>query len=96
MKRVNFGHWREYVAEFTQKPYNNNWGWKDCPSDTIWYCKYDVSEENPMIATIIGNSLILLSKGPLWGVKVMVSKDNDGYGILVGVAPFDIKQERRR
>ena len=81
------------MAESTQKPYNNNWDWKDCPSDTILYCKYDVGEENPMIATIIGNSLIPPSKVSSWGVKVMVSKDNNGYGIYIGVTPANIDQD---
>ena len=67
LKGASFGYWREYVAEFTQKPYKNNWSWMDCPSDTIWYYRYDVSEENPMIATIIGNSLIPPGKNVIVG-----------------------------
>ena len=93
VKGASFGHWSEYIAGFTQKPYNNNWGWKDCPSDTIWYCKYDVSEENLKIATIIGNSLSPPRKVSSWGVKVMVSKDNNGYGIYIGVTPANIDQD---
>ena len=97
----NFGRWSESKKEFTQKQYNINWGWKDCPSDTIWFYKYEVSEENPKIAktlyqdhysTIIGNSLIPPTKVSRWGVRILKSEHYDGYGIYIGVAPADIDQ----
>ena len=101
VRGASFGHWSEYVTEITQKPYNDNWGWKECPESTIWCCKYEVNNDNPKIAkslyqdhysTIIGNSLIPPDKVSSWGIKILKSKGNDGFGILIGVAPADIDQ----
>ena len=42
--------------------------------------------------TIIGNAPLTLNKVTSWSIKVLKSKDNNGDGICIGVAPSDIDQ----
>ena len=75
--------------------------WKECPDNVNKSRKYSVNEENPRIATkidgsyyctIIGNTPLPLNKVTSWSIKVLGSWENDGSGIYIGVAPFDIDQ----
>ena len=75
--------------------------WKGCPGYVREDRKYSVDEKNPRITskiddgnycTIIGNTPLPLNKVTPWSVKVLKSRENDGNGIYIGVAPLDIDQ----
>ena len=75
--------------------------WSECLSYVDDRMKYFIDYANPMIATkshfgdnctIIGNTPLPLNKVTLWSVRILKSKDNDGGGICVGVAPSYIDQ----
>ena len=92
--------WSEVMKGRTEKEsFEYSW-WKECPDNVRKHMKYSVDEKNPRIATktfygysiIIGNTPIPLNKVFSWSVKIFKSKDNDGRGILIGVAPSDINQ----
>ena len=78
-------------SEFTTPEFKDLCVWKECPDY--------VDEENPRIATksgfgyctIVGNTPIPLNKVTSWNIKVLKSWNN-GDGIFIGVAPFDIDQ----
>ena len=79
--------------------------WKECPDDVYEKREYTVDEENPRIATkigygfycctIIGNTALPRGKVTSWSIKVLESVNNDGVGIFIGVAPFDIDQNEK-
>ena len=72
--------------------------WKEFPKDAD-VVRYSVDEKNPRIATkvdgggystIIGNTPLPPNKVVSWSIKILNSKNNNGYCILIGVAPSDI------
>ena len=92
--------WSNVVKRRTLKESFETSGWKECP-DYIDICfKYSVNEANQRVATftsygyctIIGNTPLPLNKVASWSIKILQSKENDGDGIYIGVAPFDINQ----
>ena len=86
-------------AEFTPE-FKECCVWKECPEDVDKWMKYSVDEENPRIATkigggyctIIGNTPLPPNTVTSWSIKVLKSRDNNGDGIHIGVAPSDIDQ----
>ena len=74
--------------------------WKECPGTADEDKKYAVDAVNPRVAsmvgdgycTIVGDTLLPLNRVVSWDVKVLRSKENDGAGIIVGVAPVGINQ----
>ena len=94
--------WSDPVKGRTQKKIFENSGWKECPDDVVEDRKYSIDEKNPRIVTkvvdgydyctIIGNTPHPLNAVTSWSIKVLKSRDNDGSGIFIGVAPFDINQ----
>ena len=44
--------------------------------------------------TVIGNTALPQNKVTSWSIKILKSKDNDGYGIFIGVTPSDINQNK--
>ena len=89
--------WSDVVKERTR------WDcfWKKCSEDVDKRLQYSVNESNPKIATkisgdgyctIIGSTPLPLNKVTSWSIKVLKSKDNNGDGFHIGVAPFDIDQ----
>lgn len=76
--------------------------WKKCPINVEFVRRYSVYENNPRVAikngsdneccTIIGDITIPPNKITSWKIKVLKTKDNNGFWINVGVAPFDINQ----
>ena len=76
--------------------------WKECPDYVANNLKYSVDGNNPRVATkigdcygcttITGSASLTPNTVTSWSVKVLKSKNNDGFGIFVGVAPFDINQ----
>ena len=94
--------WSGAVKGRTQKASDfSGCAWKECPDNVEKDKKYSLDEENPRIATmigyndwctIIGNIPLPLNKVTSWSIKVRKSKKNDGRGIYIGIAPFDINQ----
>lgn len=75
--------------------------WKECPTFINRNIKYSLDRRNHKIATkingddyctIVGDMTIPLNKVTAWNVRVLKSRSNDGSGINIGVAPYDIKQ----
>ena len=93
--------WSDVVKGRTQKtPDFSECVWKECPDGVHKKLKYSVNERNSRIATFIGgNSSTIIGNTPLplntvtsWSIKILKTKYNDGRGICIGVAPFDINQ----
>ena len=93
--------WSDVVKGRTQKESFETSGWKECPDNVDDNRKYSVDEMNPRTATkinddgyctIIGNTPLPHNKVTSWNIKILKPRDNDGYGIFVGVAPSDINQ----
>ena len=94
--------WSDVVKERTQNaPDFSECVWKECPDEISEDRRYSVDEENSRIATrvckygrciIVGNTALPLDKVTSWSIKILKSKDNDGRGIYIGVAPSDINQ----
>ena len=90
--------WGEEI-EFTTPEFSECCAWKECPDCVAEDRRYSVEEENPRVATnngdhctIIGNTPLPLNKVTSWNIKILNSEGNDGRGIYIGVAPFDIDQ----
>ena len=76
--------------------------WKECPDNVDFSREYTLDVANPRIAikagsdnsycTIIGSTSLPPNKVVSWSIKILQSWGNDGWGILIGVAPFDIDQ----
>ena len=77
--------------------------WKKCPDNIDKCMKYSVDEENPRIATKIdeesneywettlnGSVSLPINTVTSWSIKILKSKENDGNGIFIGIAPSDI------
>ena len=87
-------------TEFTTPEFKDCSFWKECPDNVHIGRKYSVDAENPRIAaniggdscTIVGCTPLPLNRATSWGIRILNSKDNDGLGIYIGVAPFDIDQ----
>lgn len=88
------------VLEFKTPGFSECCSWKECPEYVSEDRRYSVSRKNPMIATKSGSSLCtIVGKSPvpldaitMWIVKILETVENNGYGINIGVAPFDIDQ----
>ena len=85
----------------TQKESFETSAWKECPGYVDESRKYSVDKGNTRIATniscgnwctIIGNTPIPLNTVTSWSIRVLKSRDNNGNGIWIGVAPSDIDQ----
>ena len=76
--------------------------WKECPDDVDKWYKYYLDYNNPRTVTkandgmkrctVIGNTALPQNKVTSWNIKILKSKNNDGDGMHIGVAPFDINQ----
>ena len=77
--------------------------WKECPYYVDENRRYSVDEKNSRIATmvgdcedyyctIVGNTPLPLNTVTSWSIKILKSRDNNGGGIYIGVAPSDINQ----
>ena len=93
--------WSDVVKGRTQKKSFKNSGLKECLDSVEWKMRYSVHKENPRIVTkigddafctIIGSMPLPLNKVTSWSIKILKSKDNNGSGIYIGVAPSDIDQ----
>ena len=80
-----------------------SWGfvWKKCLITVDKDKKYFVDKKNSRVVTkingygdsmILGNMALPLNKVISWNIKILKSKNSNGYGIYIGVAPFDIDQ----
>lgn len=63
--------------------------------------KYMINKKNPRIATMVdeyskstipGNTTIPLDKVTSWSINILKSRENNGFGIFVGVAPEGVTQ----
>ena len=95
------GNWSGTVVGRTlSAPEFSECVWKECPNDGYWSKKYVLNRRNPRVitkngdgwCTVIGNTFVPAGEVSSWGVKVLASKENNGRGIWIGVAPFDIDQ----
>ena len=75
--------------------------WKKCPKAAECSRKYVVDDSSVQVATkangskwctIVGSTVLQCNEAVSWTVRVLKSKDSDGDGICIGVAPFDINQ----
>ena len=101
VRENSVSEWSDFVNELTEKAPFENSTWKDCPENVYSGMRYSVDANNPRIAlmnggngycTIIGNAVLLLNKVASWYIKLLKSEENDGNGVCIGVAPFDINQ----
>ena len=100
--------WSDVVKRRTQKELFETSAWKKCPDNVDKNKKYSVYKKNPRVATIIGDEdhegwFTVIGDRPLplnkvisWSIKILKSRKNNGYKILVGVAPSDINQNEDR
>ena len=97
----NVSEWCDDVKIKTPiESFETSW-WRECPENVDDGKKYTVDFSNPRVATKIGsnryctiiwNAPIPLNKVTSWGIKILKSLNNNGYGINIGVAPSDINQ----
>lgn len=74
--------------------------WKECPATVDPVLAYKVSgatrrwatQTGDYWCTVVGNTPLARDSEVTWGTKIIVSKDRNGAGIFVGVAPEDINQ----
>ena len=99
--RDGWGIWGEKVTFLKENLLPKDSAWKKCPEDVDEDSKYSVDEKDPRIATkigaddyctIIGNTPLPLNQVTSWSIRILESCNNDGGGIYIGVAPFDINQ----
>lgn len=91
--------WSDEVT-FTSSRFDESSAWRHCPESVNERYAYAVSPASPRVATrlcggigcwatVIGNVLLPVGKTVRWSIRLLKSRDN-GRGISVGVAPFDI------
>ncbi len=97
---VSYTDWSDEVVVKT-----SGCSWGECPGDIDSNKEYVVYGNNSRKAsfiggddshgswaTVIGSTPIPLDRTVSWGVDILLSKENDGGGIFIGVAPSDIDQ----
>ena len=75
-------------------------GWKECPISVDACMKYTLGKENLNVATFIGSECAtIVGSKPLqpnetttWGIKILKSLNNEGEGIIIGMAPSFVNQ----
>lgn len=92
-----WGKWSDKVDAKTKMI-----SWKLCPETVDFERKYVLDENCPRIAakldnlfycsTLIGDLPLPANKVTSWNIKMLRSRNNNGDGILIGVAPADIDQ----
>ena len=102
VKGNSVSKWSDIMKGRTQKKSFESSGWEECPEYVVEDKKYSVDEENPSITTnicggysfctIIGNTPLPLNEVTSWSIKVLKSKENNGGGVFIGVAPYGINQ----
>lgn len=78
--------------------------WKECPSSVDEDRRYSVSASDPRTATktsywnctVVGDTALPRGRVTSWGIKVARSRNGNGSGMCVGVAPADIDQNTDR
>ena len=99
------GPWSAGVSGRTQRaPSAPGCAWRECPGTVAATRRYAVEAASPRVATcacgdegvgctVVGSTALPQGGRKVsWGVRVLQSCDDDGYGIRVGVAPADIDQ----
>lgn len=91
--------WSDEVV-FVSSKFSELSAWRHCPKTVDERFAYVVSPATPRIATrlyggigcwstVVGNVLLPENKTLKWSIRLLKSRDN-GRGISVGVAPFDV------
>ena len=93
------------ATEFITPMFSECCAWKRCPEYVVWHRQYSTGRANPRVVrtlspsygvsehyNIIGNTALPQNKVTSWNIKILKSLGNDGDGIYIGVAPFDIDQ----
>ena len=104
VKGNSVSKWSEIIIGRTlEKSFEASW-WKECPDYVDEKMKYSVDGKNLRIATknsnkygnciIIGNTPLPPNAVTPWSIKILKSRDNNGWGIFIGVAPSDINQNK--
>ena len=100
IKGTSVGGWNALTKERTlDAPDFSGCCWKKCPETVDERYGYAV-DDNPRVATmtgfggctIVGTVPLPLEKVTAWSIKVLKSRNNDNFGIWVGVVPFDVDQ----
>ena len=103
MRGRKSSEWSEVVKVRTEMtPHFAECVWRECPDNVDKDRKYSLAKNNSKVvtkiggddhaSTIVGNAVLPHNKVTSWSIKILKSIDNDGGGIFVGVAPFDIDQ----
>ena len=98
--------WSE-EAEFATPEFEESCVWKECPEDVDEKRKYSVDERSPRIATkigdifskndhctIVGGTSLPRNTVTSWNIKILKSENDNGSNIHIGVASFDIDQNK--
>lgn len=103
MRGNEAGPWCDSISVRTKAtPALSEYTWKKCPDDVIEDRKYCIDENSSLIAikngacggysTVITNIPLPSNTVTSWKIKILKSKEDNGRGIFVGVAPYDIYQ----
>lgn len=79
-------------------------GWQECKEGVFASKKYAVSPENPRVVrslytacgsgcAVVGRAALPSGKTTAWKIKILGSHSNDGAGLEVGIAPFDVGKD---
>ena len=79
-------------------------GWHECKEGVFASKKYAVAPENPRVVralytacgagcAVVGRAALPSGKTTAWKVRVLGSHGNDGAGLEVGIAPFDVGKD---
>ena len=79
--------------------------WRECPEHVDEDRRYAVSPANPRVATktsywnctVVGDTALPAGRERVaWGIRIATSRNDNGSGVCVGVAPADIDQNTDR
>lgn len=100
VRENSVSEWSEEVGGRTAEKTFEASRWKECPDNVGAKKKYVLDESNLRIAakagedvcTVIGNTTLSASTITTWNIRLVRSKNNNGDGFFIGVAPSDIDQ----
>lgn len=94
----DYSPWCTSIIANTDYPYS----WKKCPTGTGYEKAYSLDEDDPTIVTkcfgygstctIVGSTSFPPRQVTTWNIKILNTRDGNGCGIFVGIAPKDVYQ----